>query len=93
MFSGVDGDEELQLIFDDRRLYLSGEEEEDFMLPACYGVRPQVVAAIMGVLLAGGLLPEGGRITGIRPCSPPKAWKWAGVLELMRQRDRAMDRN
>ncbi|OAT79436.1 hypothetical protein [Desulfotomaculum copahuensis] len=91
MFSGADGDEELQF-FDDRRLYPSGEEEEDFMPPVCCGVRPQVVAAIVSVLLGGGLLREGERVTGIRPCSPPKAWKWAGVLALMRQRERAVDR-
>jgi len=63
------------------------EEEGDFLFPGYDGVRPQVVAAVVGALLAGGLLRVGERITGIRARASGQRWKWAGVLDLMRRRE------
>lgn len=81
MFTVPDGDQTFATAPD------CPEREGDFLFPEYDGVRPQVVAAVVGVLLAGGLLRAGERITGIRARASGQRWKWAGVLDLMRRRD------
>lgn len=54
------------------------------------GVRPAVVAAICGALLAGGLIGERERVVAVRAQKNP--WKRAGLLELMDSRDLTLDR-
>ncbi|HHW44020.1 hypothetical protein GFC01_09780 [Desulfofundulus thermobenzoicus] len=61
-------------------------EEENIDHPLSFpGLRPAVVAAITGALLAGGYLAEGERVVSILPAGR-SLWKWEGVRELMDSR-------
>ncbi|MBE3588457.1 MAG: hypothetical protein IMW93_07880 [Thermoanaerobacteraceae bacterium] len=61
------------------------EQEEAAKYASFQGLRPAVVAAITGALLAGGYLAERERIVAILPAGR-SLWKWEGVRELMDSR-------
>lgn len=50
-------------------------------------MEPSIVAAISGALLACGLLGDSSVITAIKPLAVSKAWKKAGIMDLMAGRD------
>lgn len=69
--------------------YVNKQDEELF---SYYGVRPAVVAAMCGALLAGGFIGEGERVVAVRPLKKRNPWKWAGLMDLMDSRDLTPDR-
>ena len=68
--------------------YVNWERQDEELYS--FGVRPAVVAAICGALLAGGLIGERERVVAVRPQKNP--WKRAGLVELMDSCDLTPDR-